>query len=67
MTDDALDQRDHAGGVREDLGPFGERTVGGERQAFSLVAMAYDLEEQNGIPVTKGERRLASSISVKIN
>ena len=53
--DDAVDERYHAGGVREHLRPFGERTARGERQALGLVAAAHDLEEQIGVPVAVGE------------
>ena len=55
VVDDAVDQRDHAGGIGEDLGPFGERAVRGQQQAFVLVAAAYDLEEQIGMVVAVGE------------
>ena len=55
VVDDAVDQRDHAGGIGEDLGPFGERAVCGQQQAFVLVAAAYDLEEQIGMVVAVGE------------
>ena len=55
VVDDAVDQGDHAGGIGEDLGPFGERAVRGQQQAFVLVAAAHDLEEQIGIAVAVGE------------
>ena len=55
VVDDAVDQRDHAGGIGEDLGPFGERAVRGQQQAFVLVAAAYDLKEQIGMAVAIGE------------
>ena len=53
--DDAVDQRHHAGGVREHLGLLGERTIHGEQQALGFVATANDLEEQVGVSITVGE------------
>ena len=34
VVDDAVDQRDHPGGIEKDLGPFGERAVRGQQQAW---------------------------------
>jgi hypothetical protein len=44
--DQAVDERDHAGGVGEHLGPFGKGLVGGDEGALFLVATADELEEQ---------------------
>ena len=47
--DQAVDERDHAGGVGEHLGPFGKGLVGGDEGALFLVATADELEEQIGV------------------
>ncbi len=43
-VDEAVDQRNDAGGVGEDLAPFGERAVGGEQCAADLVASRRQFE-----------------------
>src|SRR5580658_4786088 len=41
-----VDQRDDAGGVREDLAPFAERLVGREDQRTLLISAGDDLKQQ---------------------
>ena len=53
--DEAVDQGDHAGGVGEDLAPFGEGAVGGDQRALLLVAAVNELEQQIGMTVGIGE------------
>lgn len=42
---DAVDHGDHTSRTGEDLGPFGEGTVGGEQGTFGLIALVDELEE----------------------
>jgi hypothetical protein len=55
VVDEAVDEGDDAGGVGEDLAPFGEGTVGGDEGAFLLVAAADEFEQQIGMAVGIGE------------
>ncbi len=55
VVDEAVDQGDDAGGVGEDLVPFGEGAVGGDQGAFGLVAAADQFEQQVGVAVGVGE------------
>src|SRR4051812_50070825 len=56
VVDEAIDQRDDACGVGEDLAPFGERAVGGDQRAPDLVAARDQLEHQVGVAVGGGEK-----------
>src|SRR4051812_26011006 len=55
VVDEAIDQGDDAGGVGENLAPFGERAVGGDQRAPDLVAARDQLEHQVGVAVGVGE------------
>ncbi len=55
VVDEAIDQGDDAGGVGEDLVPFGERFVGRNDRGLLLVAARDDLEQQIGMAVGIGE------------
>jgi hypothetical protein len=46
VVDQAIDQRDDAGGVWKDLAQFGERPVGGDERAVVLVTTADELVGQ---------------------
>ena len=50
-----IHQRDHAGGVEEDIAPFGEGAVGGDQGGFLLIVLGDDLEQQVGVAVGIGE------------
>jgi hypothetical protein len=55
-VDEAVDERDDAGGVREDLAPFGEGLVGAEQNGLlRVVAAGDDLEEKVGVAAVVGE------------
>jgi hypothetical protein len=48
--DETVDESDHAGGVREDLAPFGQCLVGTEEQrSVGVVASCDDLEQEVGV------------------
>jgi hypothetical protein len=55
VVDEAVDERDDAGGVGEDLVPFGEGAVGGDEGGFGLVAARDDLEQQVGVAFGVGQ------------
>ena len=55
MMQQAIQQRDDAGGVGKDLVPFFERSVGGEDQRLALVAAIDDFIEQVGGFVVEGQ------------
>ena len=55
MVDDAVDESGSAGGAREDGRPIGKRQIGGEDEAFFLVAHGDDTEEQVSISLVVGE------------
>src|SRR5208282_603053 len=55
VVDEAVDQRDDAGGAGEHLVPVGERAVGGDQGALGLVASADQLEQHVGVAVGVGE------------
>jgi hypothetical protein len=49
-VDEAVDEGDDAGGVGEDLAPFGEGLVGAEEQrSVGVVATSDDLEQEVGV------------------
>lgn len=53
--DEAVDQRDDAGGVREYLTPLGEGLVGAAQHWLrSVVAPSDNLEEQIGVAAVVG-------------
>ena len=52
--DEAIDQRDDAGGVGEHLTPFGKGAVGSDQRAAGLVAARDQLEHQVGVEVGLG-------------
>ena len=55
-VDEAIDEGDHAGGVGEDLVPFGEGLVGAKQDGLScVVAPSDDLEEEVGIAAVVGQ------------
>ena len=54
-VDQTVDEGDNAGGVGEDLAPFGEGTIGGDNRAFLLVAAADQFEQQIGVPIGVGQ------------
>jgi hypothetical protein len=47
VVDEAIDERDNARRVREDVIPLGERLVGSDDGAFGLVASANEFEESD--------------------
>lgn len=51
----AVDERDHAGGIGEHLGPLGEGLVGGDEGALFFMAAADELEQQIGVTIRVGE------------
>jgi hypothetical protein len=51
----AVDHGDHAGGVGEDLTPFGKCAVGGDDGAFLLVATADQFEQEVGVTIGVGQ------------
>jgi hypothetical protein len=55
IVDKTVDQRDHAGGVWEDLAPFGKWAVTGDQRAFVLMTPRDQLEHQIGMAVGVGE------------
>src|SRR3954468_22922875 len=55
IVDEAIDQRDDAGGAGEHLVPLGERAVGGDESAANLVAAGDELEHQVGMAIGAGE------------
>ena len=55
VVDEAVDERDDAGGAGEHLVPVGERAVGGDQGALGLVASADQLEQHVGVAVGVGE------------
>src|SRR4029434_1037817 len=55
MMHETIDEGDHAGGVGEDLVPFGKGAVGGDDGARLLVAARDELEEEVGMAVGVGE------------
>ena len=55
VVDEAVDQRDDAGSVGEDLAPLGERAVGCDDGAVALVTAADELEQEIGVAVGIGE------------
>ena len=55
VVDEAVHEGDDAGGVGEDLAPFGERPIGGDERALSLVAATDEFEQQIGMAVGIGE------------
>src|SRR5271156_4265218 len=48
VMDEAVDGGERHGGVGEDLAPFAERLVGGDQQRSTLIACAYQLEQDAG-------------------
>jgi hypothetical protein len=54
--DEAVDEGDGAGGMREDLGPVVEGLVGAEQDGLGgVVATGDDLEEEVGVAAAVGE------------
>ena len=51
IVDQAIDERDDAGGIWEDLAPLGEWSVGGHQGRGLLVAAADQLEHEVGVTV----------------
>src|SRR5271163_168628 len=55
VVDEAVDQRDDAGGVWEHLAPLREWAVGGDQRALVLIATRNQFEHQIGVAVRVGQ------------
>jgi len=54
-VDQPVDQGDDASRIREDLGPFGKRLVGGDDDGSFLISPRDHLEEEIRVPGVVGE------------
>ena len=52
---EAIDRGEGHGGVGEDLAPFAEGLVGGDQQRSTLIASAYQLEQNAGLGLVLGD------------
>src|SRR5208283_4244014 len=55
VVNEAVNQRDDAGGVGEHLAPFGEWPVGGDQRALALITPRDQFEHEVGMAVGIGE------------
>jgi hypothetical protein len=55
VMNEAVDRGEGHGGVGEDLAPFTERLVGGDQQRSTLIACAYQLEQDAGLGLVLGD------------
>ena len=55
MVHDAIDGQEGHGGIGEDLTPLAEGLVGGDQQRSTLIACAYQLEQDARLRLVLGE------------
>uniref|UniRef100_UPI001FCBCDA7 hypothetical protein n=1 Tax=Rhizobium sp. PDO1-076 TaxID=1125979 RepID=UPI001FCBCDA7 len=60
VMQETVDQADDAGGIREDLRPFGKGLVGGEDGRSFLISAADDLNQKVGMAVGIGKIPIAA-------
>src|SRR5271170_6123388 len=55
VVNEAVNQRDDAGGVGEHLAPFGERPIGGDQRALALITPRDQFEHEVSMAIGIGE------------